>query len=554
MLSSSNSPAARLQDAPSATPARAGAFVRHQETAGFAVVFLLLFLVPIFFVPPSVAFLGTVTPEVQFFKHVLLRLLCSVLFVLAAVRLFTLDLRALRGAALGYVFLALLLLTSLLSILLSRDAAYSLREFFSQGALMIAAACAPLFVTTPRRVRLLLLAATLSATIVALVALLSVAGFTGIYVFIYGADPVAIARAGMAELMGTVEGGARRAATMSTLGNPEFAGTFTAGGLLLAGCWLLDGFGSRRLQSLPAWIAGMACFAILAVAMLATQTRTALIVVIAGLVVRWLAGLPIRGWIIGVWLLVVLACAFAFGFAAMLIVFAGGLLAAFAWQLATHRFLPYWKSIPLRSRVLLAAVPVVVVLVLVLAIFWDPLRFRLVAVLDRVLSAFTTQDRSVRERLIFYMMAGEMTAGRPLFGVGPGFFPAFYHETLARLAASDPTGVMAYNQVQLGEWVALQTHNDFFQIAAERGLAGLALFLGLGTALVSGLVRLVRQPHPDLGPPAHALAVVLCGYLAMMLTAFPLHEAARLTTFYVLVGSALAVLALRDQAPAPDRP
>jgi O-antigen ligase len=105
---------------------------------------------------------------------------------------------------------------------------------------------------------------------------------------------------------------------------------------------------------------------------------------------------------------------------------------------------------------------------------------------------------------------------------------------------------MKHLQIELGSWVAQQTHSDYFQIAAERGVLGLAAFLGLMTAVLQRLAALARG-RSAAAPMAAALATALAGYLTVMLTSFPLLEAGRQAAFFGLLAAAFGLL-----ASAPD--
>ena len=513
--------------------------------AGVVMLVAMAFCVPLAVSPPSILKLQTAAAEIKIAKMLAIRLLAAGILIAGALRLFAPGIgEQLRRARLPLGLLGALLAASLLSAAFSPDPAYSLRVLSTPAILMLAAGLAPLFLTTPTRIRAVLYGALLAALAVAGIAVVSAMGWGKLNAFVYGADPMAMLQQGRAAEMGVVEGGVLRGATISTLGNPEYTGTFVACGFLLAGSWLLDGWGSKWHRTWFGWLAGLGTMAVMGAAIIASGTRGAWLVVLAGLTARWFARLRLRGWVLAAGLLAVIGISFLINIFAGMAVFALGCAAALVHQVRTGQFLPVWQALEKRTRVLLLLGPGLILLLLVLFSIPGPWNPRGLDIIGRFQSGTSTRDRSVRERLLFYMLAGEMTAQNPIWGVGPGFFAPHYHRTLVELIAEDDSGVLQYTRLLAGSWFAENAHNDYFQMAAETGLLGLALFLGLLTALFRGLIFLIRRAPPDLAGPAQALTVVLIGYLTMMLTSFPLHEGARLATFYTLLGAAIACLAV----------
>ena len=80
----------------------------------------------------------------------------------------------------------------------------------------------------------------------------------------------------------------------------------------------------------------------------------------------------------------------------------------------------------------------------------------------RLLSTFDPADESRRERLYFWDAGVRMVAGAPLLGLGPGGVRLHYPEYKHPDAVKPRTGHL---------------HNNLVQIAAERGLLGLAAWL-----------------------------------------------------------------------------
>ena len=143
----------------------------------------------------------------------------------------------------------------------------------------------------------------------------------------------------------------------------------------------------------------------------------------------------------------------------------------------------------LRDRRLLAAAPVAAALFLALA----PAQ-----VTGRVYSIFDLNDPANRDRLAMVTVGAGMLRDHPLTGVGPGQVEAAYDY---------------YRPAHAVNVTNPHLHNVPLQIAAERGLPGLALWGWFLAAAALDLLRRLRGPEPR-ALPAAALAA-----LAAMLAA-----------------------------------
>lgn len=519
------------------------------EWSGAIVLALMAFATPLACAPPSI-FQGfnTWTPAVLLVKETVIHAFAVALLALAAARAALGPVRIEPQALCAAALLGGYLLLSALSARFSPDPLHGFAAFRTEALAALAGATAVLFLRTPGRVRLVLWSALGSALVVGAIALVSSAGFPAINIFIYGADPLeAVARAREVGL-GAVQGGAARAASLATLGNPEYTGNFLAGGLVLLGCWLLDGWGGGTERRPWAWAIGLAAAAALTAAIAATGTRGSWLVVAAGMVIRWVLGSPARGWMVAGALCAVMAAGMALGYHAGLAAFAvlAGALAVAEWRTGGLR--SRFGGLPLRTRALLVASPVLAGLLL--AAFstpgpWNPRGLQLG---QRFAEGLSVSDNSVRSRIMFFMAAGEMASRSPWLGVGPGFFMPSYTPVLLDLAEADDSGALDYLRTLHADWLPPHTHNDYFQIAAEKGLPAFALFLGWLVLLFRGLAHRFRAGG-EWAAPAAAAAVGVGGYAAMMLASFPLGEGARLATFFVLAGAGMAVLGASPDPP-----
>jgi len=116
-----------------------------------------------------------------------------------------------------------------------------------------------------------------------------------------------------------------------------------------------------------------------------------------------------------------------------------------------------------------------------------------------------TQIGSFQQRLQLWSICKEMIRERPLMGFGVGSFPmkaGDYSEALATrkdeqtVAASDADtiGVPSAPQVeQVGASLSSLPHNEYLQLAAEQGLVGLALHLGVLVGFFYRGIRVLPQ-------------------------------------------------------------
>ena len=161
--------------------------------------------------------------------------------------------------------------------------------------------------------------------------------------------------------------------------------------------------------------------------------------------------------------------------------------------------------------------------------------------------------------------AGEMAAAalvfedHPLIGVGPGVFPFYYQQYVQRL------GLEAHTKDKVGankgETPTRVAHNIFLSVAAELGLAGLAVFLALIGTVMFRLGRIRRRligTDPRLAWLAAALLLAVAGYLTAGLFLTLAFE----RYFWTLIALAGAVVAIAattadgrgETAPAAGTP
>ena len=180
----------------------------------------------------------------------------------------------------------------------------------------------------------------------------------------------------------------------------------------------------------------------------------------------------------------------------------------------------------LRDFRLLALMPIVVALFFALAP--DGLS-------RRMASTFDLQDPSNRDRVAMIETGAAIVADYPLTGVGPNMIERVYPR---------------YRQSEAVQAVNVHLHNVPLQIAAERGLIALAMWLWFVAALIRQLARVFRA-QSDRVLSATALAVV-AAMLSAGLFEHNFGDSEFLMLFLVII--TLPVAVLRDRGAAGALP
>ena len=152
---------------------------------------------------------------------------------------------------------------------------------------------------------------------------------------------------------------------------------------------------------------------------------------------------------------------------------------------------------------------------------------------SRMMSMFDVQDPSNQDRLAMIEVGARIVANDPLTGVGPNMVPRVY-ETYRPDYAINPTNP--------------HLHNVPLQIAAERGLPALAIWLWFMAAVVLTLFRVFRQSR-DRVLAATGLAAVVA-MLAAGLFEYNFGDSEFLMLFLVVI--TLPFAAMRTDATAAD--
>jgi O-antigen ligase len=140
------------------------------------------------------------------------------------------------------------------------------------------------------------------------------------------------------------------------------------------------------------------------------------------------------------------------------------------------------------------------------------------SITHRLMSMFDTNDPTRRDRVAMLIEGGHMVRDHPLFGVGPNMVERVYEK---------------YRVPQAVEQINPHLHNVPVQIAAERGLPALAIWLAFIAVLARDLYRQFRAARSKTLSAAAVAALI--GMLAAGLFEYNFGDSEFLMLFLLLV-------------------
>lgn len=193
-------------------------------------------------------------------------------------------------------------------------------------------------------------------------------------------------------------------------------------------------------------------------------------------------------------------------------------------------------TLRLRPRPLLWAIGGV--LAVALLTMWITRGDTAMSVANRMRAALSFHSPSMRQRVLIWKVTWRMIRERPLLGGGVGAFQMRYLDSLGGVL-EDPANV-ALKRYAIN---VKESHNDYLQMWAEMGLAGLIVWLMFVALVMRSLARAVRNAHYGVDERlwCASSAGVLAGFAAMGLTAFPLQTLPTAPLFWMLIGTGLGI-------------
>jgi len=226
------------------------------------------------------------------------------------------------------------------------------------------------------------------------------------------------------------------------------------------------------------------------------------------------------------------------------------------------------KSRRLRLRkihwIAVSIILLIFILIVVIFSFPNPLNPRNLNVLDRFKKLIDLRDDSIKERILFYSVCSEMVVDRPVIGLGAGMFKVKFYPYIVTLVEQDPRAGMKMTLMDLKNRVPENAHNDLLQFWVEYGSLGLFAFLfAVSSHIAFAAGRLARPSHQR--NPHFILELSFLGLLVCLLVSaafsFPLHMPTRAALFWVLFGTSHALYNLtisdsmkNDEQPTSKKP
>ena len=129
-------------------------------------------------------------------------------------------------------------------------------------------------------------------------------------------------------------------------------------------------------------------------------------------------------------------------------------------------------------------------------------------VVQRFYSSFDLADLTISDRFAMQRAGTQIVRSHPVFGVGPNMIERIYPE---------------YRDADAVEATVSHLHNVPLQIAAERGLPALAVWVWFVGAVIYGTTGLFRAA-PREGPLRFAAAAALASTVAMVVAGMTEHN------------------------------
>ena len=144
----------------------------------------------------------------------------------------------------------------------------------------------------------------------------------------------------------------------------------------------------------------------------------------------------------------------------------------------------------------------------------------------------TVTDASSVDRYYMWQAGIDMIVDRPVFGMGPGMILSSYPR---------------YRWPEAPNANAPHLHNNLLQLAAERGLPGLAFFLWWALAVLVTALRALpgARADPSAGPAAVAAFTVLAAIFAAGLFEYNLGDSEVLMLVLLLMAVPFALARAR---------
>ena len=159
--------------------------------------------------------------------------------------------------------------------------------------------------------------------------------------------------------------------------------------------------------------------------------------------------------------------------------------------------------------------------------------------------------KEVQSRLFYWVVAEEMIARKPIFGIGYRRFSTSFWNEVVEMEKKPENAFFKDYMVRVRGKMPGEAHNEFIEITAEQGFVGLAAFLGMllwfgvsaGTLVASGAVDRARRVRL-----VYLMSAIFVTLMDSMF-GFPLQLPASGLLFWAMLAMLRSeILAAREQA------
>lgn len=181
--------------------------------------------------------------------------------------------------------------------------------------------------------------------------------------------------------------------------------------------------------------------------------------------------------------------------------------------------------------------------------FPNPFNIRNTFLLKRFQDLTDIRSESLKERIVFYCTSTEIIAKSPLIGSGAGSFKRNYFNAIKRLVENDEKAGMVQFIYSSRNRLAEYTHCDYLQICAELGVIGLGAFLWIFCVIFYTYKRYlssIKGLNENKKIFFYRLSIY-CGIICILVNAifsFPLQLPARGSLLWILAG--LSAVSMKD--------
>ncbi|MCX6355204.1 MAG: O-antigen ligase family protein [Candidatus Aureabacteria bacterium] len=178
------------------------------------------------------------------------------------------------------------------------------------------------------------------------------------------------------------------------------------------------------------------------------------------------------------------------------------------------------------------------VLAITLLTMWITHGDTTMSVANRMRTALSFRSSSMCQRALIWKATWRMISERPLAGHGLGTFQIKYLDSLGGVLEDPANAALRRYTINVKE-----SHNDYLQMWAEMGLAGLILWLVFVALCMRYLARAAHNTHYRMDERlwCASSAGLLAGFAVLGLTAFPLQTLPTAPLFWMLIGTGLGI-------------